>query len=478
MSNMVLVLDLGDGRGNALARRVRSEQVYSEVLPADASVETIRASSPQGILIAGDGMRGIANLPELIDLGIPILAMGTGARQILAALGGASAPTAFANDTAQVTFQDSPLYSGLGESERFFDRLDAWELPEGVRAIAVTEDGRVAAFSKDDRVFGMQFYTEQNDPDGFQILRNFARNVCQCEPMWNFDRFYEETLLRIQSQAQGGRAILAVSGGVDSVVCAALMHKALGEQLLCVYVDTGLMRKGELEMTRRSLEPQGFKLKAIDARQRFIDRLLGVSGSARKTRLVEQEIVRVLEEEAQAQGIKCLGLGVTYSDVLDGNTPIDRQLSPDSPFKTLIQPVKKLFKEEVRLVADQLGLPPEISQRPPFPTAGLAVRIMGPATPLQLDLLREADAIICEEIQKAGLEKRIRQFFAVLPGVMTLGASGVAGRTLALRAMNGANAFRLPYDLLERVVERVTTEVEGINRVVYDVTGHPPAQVE
>ncbi len=477
MSNMILVLDLGDGRGSAVARRVRSEQVYSEVLPASAPIEMIRAAAPMGVIIAGDG--GAApDISGLVALGVPVLAMGAGARLLLDALGGSSAPTALANGTAQVRFDEVPLFAGLGESERYFDRLDALELPEGARAIAATEDGRAAAFSAEDRLFGLQFYTEQNDPDGFRILRNFARDVCRCEPVWNFDRFIEETLQQIQSLAQGGRVLLAVSGGVDSVVCAALMFRALGEQLSCVHVDTGLMRKGDLDLTRKSLEPQGIRLRVIDTRARFIERLAGISGTDRKTGLVDREILRVLEEEARSVGARALGLGVTYTDVVGGSALMDRTLSADSPFKALIQPVRRLFKEEVRQVADQLGLPGELAQRPPFPTAGLAVRMMGPATPERLEMLREADAIFCEEIQKAGLDKRIRQYFALLPGVATRSASGGMGRTLALRAMNGANAFRLPYDLMERVVERVTAEVEGISRVVYDVTGQPPSLVE
>jgi GMP synthase (glutamine-hydrolysing) len=475
---MILVLDLGDGRGSAVARRVRSEQVYSEVMSADASIEAIRDASPMGILIAGDGSQGVPSLPEIIGLGVPVLAMGVSARLLLKALGGSYAPTALGNCTAQVTFGPSPLFQGLGESERYFECMDALELPEGARAIATAEEGQVAAFSVDDRIFGLQFYAEQNDPDGFQILRNFARGVCKCEPLWNFPRFFEESIGKIQGQAQGGKVLLAVSGGVDSVVSAILMHKALGEQLACVHVDTGLMRKGELDLSRKCLEPQGVRLKTIDARARFMERLAGVAGSARKTALVDREIMLVLEEEARATGAIGLGLGVTYTDVLDGCPLMDRMPSPDSPFKVLIQPVRKLFKEEVRQVAEQLSLPPELSQRPAFPTAGLAVRVMGAATPQKLDMLREADAIFCEEIQKAGLDKKIRQYFAVLTGSVTRGASGLMGGALALRAMNGANAFRLPYDLLERVVERVTGEVAGITRVVYDVTGHPPALVE
>ena len=220
MSNMILVLDLGDGRGSAVARRVRSEQVYSEVLSADTPIEAIRAAAPMGILIAGDGSLGIPSLQEIVGLGVPVLAMGASARLILKALGGSYTPTALSNCTAQVTFGQSPLFQGLGESERYFECMDTLELPEGARTIATAEEGQAAAFSVDDRVFGLQFYAEQNDPDGFQILRNFARGVCKCEPLWNFPRFFEETIAKIQAQAQGGRVLLAVSGGVDSVVSA------------------------------------------------------------------------------------------------------------------------------------------------------------------------------------------------------------------------------------------------------------------
>lgn len=478
MSNMVLVLDMGDGRGANVARRVRSEQVYCEVLPADATIDQIKKGAPMGVLIAGDGADDIACLDDLIDLGVPVLAMGSSARLLLRRMGGEAAPTPLENSIAQVSFEPGQLFDGLGDSERFFERLDDLTLPEGVRAIATTAEGCVAAFEARDRIFGMQFYAEQNDPDGFQILRNFARGVCQCEPLWRFDRFVEETIREVQEKAQGGRVLLAVSGGVDSVVCAALIYKALGDRLVCAHVDTGLTRKGELELTRRCLEPQGMRLRVIDARDRFIERLSGVSSTQRKTELVDREMLLVLEEEARALDISCLGLGVTYTDVLEGGAP-DRALSPNSPFRTLIEPARRLFKEEVRQAADSLNLPPELNQRPSFPTAGLAVRLTGMATPEKLAMLREADAIYCEEIQKAGLDKRIRQYFAVLTEIKTIGADGRrAGYTLALRAMNGANVFRLPYDLLERVAERVTGEVGGVNRVVYDVTGHPPSQVE
>jgi len=238
------------------------------------------------------------------------------------------------------------------------------------------------------------------------------------------------------------------------------------------------MRKGELDLTRKCLEPQGVRLEMIDAKERFMQRLSGVTGSARKTALVDREIMLVLEEEAREMGAIGLGMGVTYTDVLSGCPVTDGTPPPDSPFKVLIQPVRNLFKEEVRQVAEQLNLPPELSQRPAFPTAGLAVRVMGAATPEKLAMLREADAIFVEEVQKAGLDKKIRQYFAVLTDSVTRGANGRMGGALALRAMSGVGAFRLPYDLLERVVERVTGEVDGITRVVYDVTGHPPALVE
>ncbi len=294
----------------------------------------ISARPRDGLFIGGDAVP--PGHFRLVALGVPVLAMGAGARLLLDALGGSSAPTALANGTAQVRFDEVPLFAGLGESERYFDRLDALELPEGARAIAATEDGRAAAFSAEDRLFGLQFYTEQNDPDGFRILRNFARDVCRCEPVWNFDRFIEETLQQIQSLAQGGRVLLAVSGGVDSVVCAALMFRALGEQLSCVHVDTGLMRKGDLDLTRKSLEPQGIRLRVIDTRARFIERLAGVSGTDRKTGLVDREILRVLEEEARSVGARALGLGVTYTDVVGGSALMDRTLSADSALQGAI----------------------------------------------------------------------------------------------------------------------------------------------
>jgi GMP synthase (glutamine-hydrolysing) len=479
MNNMVLVLDLGDGRGSSVARRVRSEQVYCEVLPISAPIEAVRAAQPMGILLAGAGAEGIPSLGQLIGLGVPILAMGSGARLLLGFIGGTATPTAFENRTAQVSFEPCALFEGLGESERFFERLDAFELPEDARAIATTEDGRIAAFCMDDRIFGMQFYTEQNDPDGFQILRNFVRGVCGCEPLWQFGRFLEEAIRDIREKAGESQVLLAVSGGTDSAVCAAMMHRALGDALTCIMVETGLMRKGELDATRRLMESLGIRLRVLDARQRFLTQLDGVSSSVQKTGIVDDEIMAMLEEEARGMGATSLGLGITYSDILMGVPETQKRLSPNSPFKVLIQPVRRLFKEEVRQVADELGLPAELAQRPSFPIAGLAVRMMGVVTLEKLTMLRESDAIFCDEIQKAGLDKRIRQYFAVLTEALTRSAEDrQPGYALALRAMNGPNAFRLPYDLLERVAERATSEVSGINRVVYDVTGHPPALVE
>lgn len=493
--NRLLVLDFGARQGRSIARKVRGEQVYCEVLPCDAPIERILERRPKGLLLVGGAFDADApGAPDcdrrVFDLDVPILGMGYGARILLKHLGGQRVKALIKGQTAQVQFEDSPLFAGLTESERYFERLDEQVLPEGAQAIAHTPEGAPVAFCAGNR-FGIQFHVEQNDPDGFAILRNFAQGICGCAPTWNLSEFIDGAVEKIRAQVGEGRALVAISGGVDSAVCAALMHKAIGDDLYCLHVDTGLMRKGEIELVKRLFREQmGVALHLVDASERFLSRLTGIRDAREKRRIIAEEFLHIFEEEAAKAGIETLVQGTNYNDVLDQQpTALGARRPPEAGqagFAALIEPVRPLFKEEVRQVAEMLGLPGELVNRQAFPGAGLAVRCMGEVSERKLLMLRKADAIYCEAIAQAGLDRRISQYFAVLTDVQTRGSlegAPTKGYTVALRAVNhsgdmSAGAYRLPYDLLERVVMRITTEVEGVNRVVYDVTGKPPATIE
>lgn len=486
---------MGGQQGRLIARKVRGEGVYCEVLPYDAPKESIVKRAPKGIIVAGGAGdpygEQARTLPDYVyDMGLPILGIGYGAGVLLRRAGGHLKNTVFGRGTAQVTFLDSPLFAGLTQSERLMDRVDDVALPESCRPAATLEDGKIAAFEETERrVWGMQFMPEQNDPDGLMILRNFAVNICGCEGNWNIDTFLESELTYIRRKVGEGRVLMTLSGGVDSSVCAALLNRAIGDRLICLYVDTGLMRSGENAQVAGAIASiPGITLRKVDASARFLERLKGVRDAAVKRRVVMDELCRVFLGYAKDLGwVECIAQGTTYDDVLslDGKMDAMHALASESGrFPITLEPVCRLFKDEVRLLGDALGLPPELTRQQSFPGPGLALRCLGDVTEERLTMLRRADGIFREEIEAAGLEKRIRQYFAVLTDLETGDAYGRAGCTLALRAVNWtggfttATAYRLPYDLLERVVDRVTREVPGVNRVVYDLTGKPPAGIE
>jgi len=385
----------------------------------------------------------------------------------------------------------------LTASERYINRMDAIELPEGFQAIA-TGGGHAAAFADEDRkLYAMQFSAEQNDPDGLSILSNFAYIICKCDPWWSMDTFAQLQVEAVRERIGSGSAIMAISGGVDSSVCAALMHRAIGSRMHCLYVDTGFMRKDETAFIKKTFANQmGLDLIMIDARERFLSKLKGIVDPEAKRKIVGEEFVRVFEEEAAKIGdIEYLAQGTIYSDVIEsigvegemikshhnvGGLPSNIQ------FKSIIEPLRELFKDEVRQVGEALEMPKEIIYRQPFPGPGLSVRCLGEVTEEKLNILREADAIFCEEIASAGIDKRIWQYFCVLTDIRSTGVKNnnrTYEHVIALRAVNSidamsASAYRMPYDLLERVSARITNEVPGAGRVVYDITGKPPGTIE
>lgn len=487
----LVILDFGGTQSRSVARKVRGEQFYCEILPCDAPISEIQSRSPKGILLTGGAQdasrREVMECVRAVyDLGVPILAMGYAARRMVVQLGGRLMGAAMEKRTAPFAPDADVLFDEVGESERYFGRLDVVELPEGFEALAQS-NGVISAFAdREKRIYALQFEVEQNDPDGLRILDNFARQICECEPWWSMESYVEQELNQIRERVQDGSALLAISGGVDSSVCAALLHKAIGRKLHCVFVDTGFMRKGEPAMIQQIFSDiMSMDLMVVNARGRFMNLLKGVADADEKRRLISQEFKTVLKEEAQKLGgVDYLVRGTTYSDVMEEMSLGIAQSSRDG--WNILEPVRPLFKDEVRQVGEILGLPRQIVARQPFPGAGLSIRCLGEVTEPRLQMLREADAILRQEIEEAGLEKRIWQYFAVLPDQKTLCLredAKTCEHTVALRAVSSsdginANAVRMPYDLLERVVRRMTSEIPGVGRVVYDITGCPSAAIE
>jgi GMP synthase (glutamine-hydrolysing) len=499
---MIIILDLGGGLSQPVARKVRGEKVYCEVLPFDTPIETLSLKKPKGLILVGGGDSLIAGSEHagrtaIYDFNIPVLAIGSASRAMAVHMGGRPLGAVIERHTLEVSFGQSPLFNGLTASERYINRMDAIELPEGFSVIA-TGGGLTAAFADEGRkLYAMQFSAEQNDPDGLKILSNFTRLICQCDPWWSMETFAHQQVEAIRERIGGSGAIMAISGGVDSSVCAALMHRAIGRRMHCLYVDTGLMRKDETLFIKRAFDTQmGMDLIVIDARERYLERLKGIVDPEAKRRAVGEEFVRVFEEEAAKIGdVEYLVQGTIYSDVIESIGVEGKMIKthhnvgglPDViQFKSIVEPLRELFKDEVRQVGEVLEMPREIIYRQPFPGPGLSVRCLGEVTEEKLGILREADAIFSEEIVAAGLDKRIWQYFAVLTDMRSTGVrddNRAYDRVIALRAVNSidamsASAYRMPYDLLERVSNRVANEVPGAGRVVYDVTGKPPGTIE
>ena len=469
MNEKILILNLGGSYAKTLARRIRACGVYCEIAPCDAGVDIVRSLAPRGLILAGED-RNEALDAALLRLGLPVLGVGAGALCLARALGGQVAEAALVSDSAPLVLSPSPLVKDIPDCERYFDALHPLTLPEGVSVIA-SSDGLTAAFADEQaRLYGMQFTVEANDLEGMDILMNFCRGICGCEEEWAIPAFLEAECRRIQQKVGTGSALMAMSGGVDSSVCAALMNQALGEQMHYLYVDTGLMRKGDTEMMLRIFaRDMGLKLTCVDARERFLRALRGLTDPEEKRRATESLFRDIFHEEAEKLGnIDYLVQGTIYSDVLDSDRPL---LEPEP--EHVVEPVRRLFKGEVRTLGECLGLPEQIIHRQSLPGAGLAIRTLGEVTEQKLNMLREADAIYREELLAARLDKRIKNYFAVLEESTSTGEHACR-YTVALRAVSQAGGsyvvYRMPYDLLERVNERILSEVPGVDRVVYDMT--------
>ena len=506
----VLVLDFGGQYSQLIARRLRECGVFAELLPHDVEIERIRLRAPRALVLSGGPASvyepGAPKLrTELLELGIPVLGICYGMQAMVLGLGGrveGAERGEFGRTDLTLLEDGGKLMSGLPPSQQAWmsHRDSVFEPPPGFRALASSPGSPVAALESLERdLYGIQFHPEVvHTPHGQAILERFLRDVAGCKEQWSAASVIDEQVGRIREQVGSGGVICGLSGGVDSATAAALVHKAVGEQLTCVLVDHGLLRKGEAtQVVETFREGLGIKLIHVDARERFLARLAGVDDPETKRKIIGAEFIRVFEEEAtKLDGIDYLVQGTLYSDVIEsgGGTGAATIKShhnvgglPDDLEFDLVEPLRMLFKDEVRKVALGLGLSDRMVWRQPFPGPGLAIRIVGgEVNEERLLILREADAILQEEVRAAGLYRDLWQSFCVLPVVRSVGVQG-DGRTYAypivIRAVTSDDAMtadwaRLPYDLLERASSRIINEVSGVNRVALDITSKPPGTIE
>ena len=506
----ILVLDFGSQYSQLIARRIRECKVYSRIVPFSTSVEEIRAEAPAGIILSG----GPASVyqehapkcdPEIFNLGIPVLGICYGLQLTVMTLGGNVArgnAREYGKAEIEIT-GESPLLKGLPSPLQVWmshgDKVTA--LPDGFTATAKTGNTEFAAIRHTEKqIYGIQFHPEVvHTHRGTELIRNFAMEICGCTGSWTMESFIERSIREIRETTKGQKVILGLSGGVDSSVAAALIHKAIGDNLTCIFVNNGLLRKNEAERVQ-DLFAGSFRMKLVyvDATRRFLDKLAGASEPEQKRKIIGHEFVSVFDDAAmQIKDVRFLAQGTTYPDVIV-SVPIDGNPSamikshhnvgglPEKMNLKLLEPLSRLFKDEVREVGKKLGLPEEMVLRQPFPGPGLAVRMLGCVNQKDLDTLREADAIIVDEMKKAGLYYNIWQAFAVFIPVKTVGVMGderTYDNVIAVRAVESrdgmtADWVHLPYELMERISTRIINEVNGINRVVYDITSKPPGTIE
>jgi GMP synthase (glutamine-hydrolysing) len=504
-----VVLDYGGQYSQLIARRVRECGVFSELLPHHVGAEEVARRRPKGVILSGgpasvyaDGAPPLEH--ELLELGVPVLGICYGMQLLARELGGrveGAEVGEFGRSQLTVTETGRLLDGTPREQTCWMSHRDTvFAPPAGFKALASSTASPVAAFESVERgIYGIQFHPEVvHTPYGQQVLQNFLEGVCGCELDWSPRSVMEEQIERIAAQVAEGRAICGLSGGVDSSVAALLVHRAIGDRLTCVFVDHGLMRKDEGEQVVRAFRDH-FKvpLVAVDASERFLTQLKGVTDPEEKRKRIGTEFIRVFEEEAaKLPDVQFLVQGTLYSDVIEsgggtgaatikshhnvGGLPEDLQLE-------LVEPLRTLFKDEVRAVGAELGLPERLVWRQPFPGPGLAIRIVGgEATRERLEILREADAILQDEIRKAGLYRELWQSFCVLPDIRTVGVQGDSrtyGNVIVIRAVTSDDAMtadwaRLPYDLLEQIASRMISEIRAVGRVVLDITSKPPGTIE
>ncbi len=508
-TDQVVVLDYGGQYSQLIARRVRECGVFSALLPHHVDAQEVAKRSPKGVILSGGPAsvygEGAPRLdPALLELGVPVLGICYGMQLLALELGGrveAAEVGEFGRSQLSV-HTNGALLAGTPEEQTCWmsHRDTVYEPPPGFVALASSTASPVAAFESQQRgIYGIQFHPEVvHTPYGQQVLMNFLRRVCGCDGSWSASSVIEEQIARIRAQVGDSRAICGLSGGVDSSVAALLVHRAIGDSLTCVFVDHGLMRKNEGEQVVAAFRERfHVPLIAVDASERFLARLRGVTDPEEKRKRIGAEFIRVFEAEAaKLQGVEFLVQGTLYSDVIEsgggtGTATIKSHHNvgglPDDLEFELVEPLRSLFKDEVRAVGAELGLPERLVWRQPIPGPGLAIRIVGgEATREKLDTLREADAILQDEIRKAGLYRDLWQSFCVLPDIRSVGVQGDArtyGNVIVIRAVTSDDAMtadwaRLPYDLLEQIASRMINEIRPVGRVVLDITSKPPGTIE
>ncbi len=504
---LIAIIDFGGTFDQLIAARIREQNVYCEVFPHDVTPETLSARKLKGIVLAG-GPANVysANAPvcdsAVLNLGVPVLGICYGAQLVAHLLGGAVRPlqeTEFGMPELEIV-SDSLLFKGMENGDLCWmshsDSIRA--MPKGFSLIASTKESPIAAMENASKgIYAVQFHPEVAQmTKGKTIIKNFLYNICECSGDWDTESFITLKVAELKEQIGDKKVLLGLSGGVDSTVSAALIHKAVGEQLTCIFVDHGFMRKNEPESVKQLMKSMhNINFIQVDASQRFLDKLQGVTDPEQKRKIIGEEFIRVFEAEAKKlSDIECLAQGTIYPDVIESGVKSQSVikshhntggLPEHMDFTVLVEPLRDLFKDEVRNVGSALGLPDSLVKRQPFPGPGLAVRVIGELTREKLDILRDADAIFREEV--AAFDETIaKQYFAIFTGIRSVGITqekrtfnyAIALRAIKTEDFMAAESVRLPYELLEKVVARITSEVPQVNRVLLDITPKPPATIE